>query len=189
MKDVMLDFETHSARSNAAIVSIGAVMFGGQTLGQEFYCTVKTGDQDGRGLHFCPETALWWTQQSAEARKALTCPNALDPDQALGAFAGWLRSNGAVRLWSNGANFDAPILDNAFRAYGIRNPIKFWDVRDTRTIYEIAGIDMKAYRAKGTHHNALDDAKNQARAVQDGMKKLAQWRDAARNAAASMEVR
>ena len=189
MRDVMLDFETHSAQGNAAIVSIGAVMFGGRTLGAEFYCTVKTGDQAARGLHFCPSTAAWWTKQSAEARKALTCPDAIEPDQALGRFAAFLAQNGAVRLWSHGASFDAPILANAFIAYGIRNPIKFWDIRDTRTLFEIAGIDMNAYRARGTHHNALDDAKNQARAVQDAMAKLALWKNAAVNAAASMEVR
>jgi len=189
MKDAMIDLETHSARSNAAIVSIGAVMFGGSKLGPEFYCTVKRDGQDDKGLHFCPGTAAWWQQQSVEARKALACENAIPADQALGALVGWLQSNGASRLWAHGSSFDCVIIDNAMAAYGIRNPIKFWDYRDTRTIYEIAGIDMKAYRAKGTHHNALDDAKNQARAVQDAMKKLATWRDAARNAAASMGVR
>ena len=43
MKHIMLDLETMSTASNAAIVAIGAVEFEPETgkLGREFYCNVS----------------------------------------------------------------------------------------------------------------------------------------------------
>jgi inhibitor of KinA sporulation pathway (predicted exonuclease) len=51
-------------------------------------------------------------------------------------------------------------------------PFRYNQPRDTRTIYDLAGIDVGEYRSAGTHHNALDDAAAQARAVQAAVKAL-----------------
>jgi hypothetical protein len=55
------------------------------------------------------------------------------------------------------------------------NPIPwpFWTVRDTRTLYEIAGVSLKdkKYGSKTTH-KAVEDAEHQAIVVQDAYMKL-----------------
>jgi hypothetical protein len=55
------------------------------------------------------------------------------------------------------------------------NPIPWphYTVRDTRTLYEIAGVRLKdkKYNTKTTH-KAVEDAEHQALVVQDAYKKL-----------------
>jgi len=45
---------------------------------------------------------------------------------------------------------------------------KFWEVRDTRTLFDLANVSV---RIEGKH-NALTDAVAQSRAVQQAYKKL-----------------
>jgi hypothetical protein len=55
------------------------------------------------------------------------------------------------------------------------NPIPwpFYTVRDTRTLFEIAGVRLKdkKYGTKATH-KAVEDAEHQSLVVQDAYKKL-----------------
>jgi hypothetical protein len=61
------------------------------------------------------------------------------------------------------------ILENLFRKVGKAIPWQFWEVRDTRTIFDI-GIDPK--RPPVLKHHALEDAWNQAVGVQNVFRKL-----------------
>lgn len=75
-------------------------------------------------------------------------------------------------VWSQGANFDEVLLSCAMRAVKVVPPWKFSDARDTRTAYDIAGFNSYAVKRAGTYHNALDDAKHQARCVQGAYAKI-----------------
>ena len=76
MIQVMLDLETMSVRSNAAIASIGAVKFDTETgIVDKFYRTVDLRTSKAVGLHVDPETVGWWNNQSKEARQALLKDN------------------------------------------------------------------------------------------------------------------
>lgn len=68
----------------------------------------------------------------------------------------------------HGATFDPVILENAYRAVGMKAWWKFSNVRDTRTLFDLANY---RYVAKGGH-DALDDAMNQVKAVQEAYQKL-----------------
>ena len=58
-------------------------------------------------------------------------------------------------------------------ALDVEAPWKYWDVRDTRTIYELARFDLRSLkRSNGVHHNALDDAKHQVIGVQQSYSRL-----------------
>ena len=169
MQHVMLDLETMSVMSNAAIVAIGAVAFDPDVgeLGRTFYCNVDLDSSAGYGLHIHGETVMWWLERSEEARAALL-DNRLPLDEALQKFSSYLHSLGEVCMWGNGATFDNVILSNAYRAVGLARPWSYKNDRDVRTIEELGqGICNAAEEMErtGPHHHALDDAIHQAKYV------------------------
>lgn len=168
---IMVDLETMGTAPGSAIVSLGAVVFDPRTgqLGNEFYRVISLASCQRAGLTFDPDTVMWWLQQSDQARAALMADNE-DLPVALGCFRQWWQNQEGRFIWGHGANFDEPLLAAAFRAVHAPAPWDYWNARCTRTIYELAGV--KPDRAQGTHHNALDDAKAQARAVCDAYVKL-----------------
>ena len=156
----MIDLETHDTRPTARILSIGAVMFDPREaeLGDEFYAVLNFESQEGRTVS--QATLDWWDLEGTEAAKALTRQPAEALQSALAKFRMWWDRCGAKYPWSHGATFDIGMLDHA---YGYKAPWKFWNVRDTRTMYWLA--NTKPVR-QATHHDALEDAKAQALAVQ-----------------------
>lgn len=167
----MLDLETMGTRPGSVIASIGAVAFDPRTgvLGAEFYRAVSLASCQRLGLRFDADTVAWWLKQGDAARAALAAAEVPLAD-AIQDFTGFWRSVGGRFIWSHGANFDEPLISAAYRAAGHLVPWKYWDSRCTRTIYDLAGL--KPDRAAGVHHNALDDAKSQARAVVAAFAKL-----------------
>jgi hypothetical protein len=133
-------------------------------------------------LHRDPATVQWWTEQSDEAQAAFADP--VDLREALRQFTVWLDALIAspyltakpqhcttLRLWSHGAAFDPPILAAAYDAVGLPVPWHYRAPRDTRTLFDAAGIeDHSALLARHSgddrvQHHALSDAICQARAV------------------------
>lgn len=168
---MMVDLETWGTLPGSSIRSIGAVLFDPVTgrLGHEFYANIDRESARRFGLVEDPKTVSWWSEQSAEAQAALA-DNPEPLGSALLRLAHVYRADPAERLWSHGACFDEPILRVAYRACGLEPPWKFWDVRDTRTVYELGGV--KPDKADGLLHHALDDARRQARAVIDAYARL-----------------
>lgn len=173
MKDVMVDLETLDSTPTSLILSIGAVEFEPNTgaLGKEFYEVLSIESCAEHGLTVSTATKQWWSRQSPEARTVLDAagnPGAWSLAMALGMFAGWISSCaplGSVRVWGNGADFDNAILANAYRAIGQPLPWKFYNNRCFRTLKNMPGVRAAIAEPvrQGTFHNALDDAKHQAR--------------------------
>lgn len=188
MTHIMLDLETWGTAPGCDIRSIGACIFdpgrgtvadagaGGKQFTQSFY--VATQDGCARGLTRNPQTVQWWSEQSDAAKAAFTDP--VDLVDGLRRFSDWLWNVAEcpnlageampadIRIWSHGANFDPPILAAAYEACGLPVPWHYRAPRDTRTIFEAAGMDPHRCLdmfTTGTHHHALDDAICQARAV------------------------
>ena len=121
MNDIMLDLETMSLASNAAIVSIGAVQFDLKEgkLGAEYYRNIDLASSVEYGLDMDPNTVMWWMQQGDEARAALA-GGTLDLRSALRNFNDWLDSLqipwGERRIWGNGAAYDNVVMKNAYKA-------------------------------------------------------------------------
>lgn len=167
-KHVMVDLETWGTSPGCAIRSIGAVVFDphSEFVGEHFYCNVDRHSCEIMGLDFDPATIEWWANQSQDARDALDV-NPHDVRHALKSFADWFKDRvWASHIWCNGANFDEPILVNLLKRFSIPVPWKYWAVRDTRTIWDAGGIDPRRVIRDGTAHNALADARHQARCVQ-----------------------
>jgi 3' exoribonuclease, RNase T-like len=78
------------------------------------------------------------------------------------------------KVWSHGAVFDVPLWQEAICAVTSEAPWKHWNVRDTRTLYELAGLDVRTMQRKGVEHSALDDANFQIDCVAAAYNKLGQ---------------
>jgi hypothetical protein len=170
MTDVMVDLETVGKRPGCALISIGAVEFSPLTgeLGREFYQVVNIKSCKEFGLEEDPETVKWWLGQEKAARKTYDQARNKSHSKplviALERLTAWLEPIGkrSVSMWGCGAGFDQPILVAAYEAAGMIVPWEFWNDRCYRTLKGLYGGEIKMDR-QGTHHNALDDARDQAR--------------------------
>lgn len=169
MKHVMIDIETLGARPGSVIATIGAVAFdpvAGTIDDVGIHVLVDVVDAQRRGLRIEADTFLWWLKQSTEARDALIAYNPLSLISALGELSAFCRLHDTIHPWGHGVGFDIVLLESAYFACGDTAPWKFWNARDTRTIFALTGINPKEFFEPGaTAHNALDDARAQAKAV------------------------
>ncbi len=168
LTDIMIDLETLGTTPNSAILTIGAVKFDpfGDDLNEptceKFYVKVDIDTCDAVGGTVSNSTLEWWANQSKEAQNDAFDPNnRVSIEEAINQLYKFCW--GAKRVWSHGVGFDLIILENYFRKIGKAVPWQFWEMRDTRTLFDI-GINPE--RATVTAHNALADALDQALGVQ-----------------------
>jgi hypothetical protein len=173
----MVDLETWGTTPGCDIRSIGAVVFDPETgeLGDEFYVNVSGGG--GYGLTRDPATEQWWSEQSNDAQKRLDVGIRFLGD-GLTSFYAWFLSHGQpfhptdyTRLWAHGPHFDEAILAAANRAAAVCSiPWHYRAPRDCRTIWDaVGGVDIPM---EGVEHDALVDAKHQARCVIEAYRRL-----------------
>ncbi len=184
---VMIDFETLGLSENAVLLSLGAVVFDPATgtLGDQFHSHIDPRLQPGREIS--ADTVLWWLAQDDAARGKLTQAikymdqiesgevDNMEPEQVEATFEGaahpihhvarafvnWVEHmDDTVEVWTNGA-VDHAWLESMMKYSGLKNPIKFWNQRDYRTLKNLYP-DVTA-EFSGVKHNALDDAIHQAK--------------------------
>ncbi|UXF05952.1 3'-5' exoribonuclease [Escherichia coli] len=174
---LMIDLETMGKNPDAPIISIGAIFFDPQTgdMGPEFS---KTVDLETAGGVIDRDAIKWWLKQSREAQSAIMTDE-IPLDDALLQLREFIDENSGeffVRVWGNGANFDNVILRRSYERQGIPCPWRYCNDRDVRTIVELGkAIDFDARTAipfEGERHNALDDARYQAKYVSAIWQKL-----------------
>ncbi|MBD5602244.1 3'-5' exonuclease [Citrobacter freundii] len=182
MNHLMIDIETMGVKQNAPIVSIGAVFFDPSSgeLGPEFYQVVTLKSSVDGGAVPDPETIMWWMQQNEEARMAICDKeSAVSIATALSYLACFIRDNAnldKVQVWGNGAMFDNVILRTSYEREWIPCPWIYSNDRDVRTIVELGrqiGINPRRDMPfEGDKHNAIADAKHQAKYVSAIWKRL-----------------
>ncbi|EOJ7116936.1 3'-5' exoribonuclease, partial [Escherichia coli] len=174
---LMIDLKTMGKNPDAPIISIGAIFFDPQTgdMGPEFS---KTIDLETAGGVIDRDTIKWWLKQSREAQSAIMTDE-IPLDDALLQLREFIDENSGeffVQVWGNGANFDNTILRRSYERQGIPCPWRYYNDRDVRTIVELGkAIDFDVRTAipfEGERHNALDDARYQAKYVSAIWKKL-----------------
>jgi hypothetical protein len=176
----MVDIETLGSRPGAAIASIGAVVFSPDAVLEEFECNVQLEGQVEQGLKLDVSTIKWWLKQSDAARSATFEQYGIPLFRALTDLALFASDAGASDYWSHGATFDLVLLNEASLITGAPPLVKdFRRARDTRTLYEITGVNPKTFMGTGTAHKAVDDARAQAIAVIESWRILRRWRNAA----------
>ncbi len=175
-EDVMIDLETMGTASDAPIMSIGAVFFDRFTgaLGKEFHTRVTL--QSNMHYNRIPSsgTIEWWLRQSKQAQTELLDGRKETLSNALYSLTSFLHVNQPdkkqVKPWANGLNFDITILEHAYSSMEGKAMLNwhYQSLRDVRTAVQLGwdiGIDAHQFQFEGTAHNALSDAKHQAKIV------------------------
>lgn len=171
LRHAMIDLESAGIETEAAIVSVGIVIFdprhGKIDKANTYYAELDWRNQGRTVEQSCMTN--FWDKQPAKVRKALNGTEAME--DVLDDIALFLPED--CKVWGNGPTFDISKLEHAYRQHNIDIPWKFWNIRDCRTVkdmYESArgGWD-KAVGGGG--HNALQDALHQAQYV------CAMWHD------------
>ena len=172
--DIMIDLETLDVLPTATILTIGAVKFDpfGEDVtepkSEKFYVKVDVDSCDRIGCTVSQSTLDWWANQSQEAQNEAFDPSGRIPiEDAMAQLYKFCW--GAKRVWSHGASFDIVICENVFRKLQKAVPWTYWQVRCTRTLFDI-GINPE--RPPVLKHHALEDAWNQAVGVQNIYKRL-----------------
>lgn len=163
MKHIMVDLETLGTTADSVILSIGAVKFdleSGQIDDAGFYSSISIESNQAWKRRISEDTLLWWFRQEAAARQVFFEPKDV-LEEALVNFSDWI-GNKQAYMWSNGADFDLPMLAHAYSNCGIELPWEYWNNRCFRTYKNLPGAKAVKSPAAGVKHNAMSDAYNQA---------------------------
>ena len=173
--DIMIDIESLDTSPNCVILTIGAVRFDPRGMGVveklELRPTIEEQtDKYNRVIN--EDTLRWWsTQSEAAMEEAMGDRDRVSFRDCMETLYKFCWNRRAV--WSNGASFDVVAMESAWRQLDMRIPWPYYTVRDTRTLYEIAGVSLKDAKYKTmTTHKAVEDAEHQALVVQDAYMKL-----------------
>jgi hypothetical protein len=184
-RHAMLDIETLGSTPGAPILSIGIVDFhpanfaqGAEFFGRSLHSLkvhVSLESCLAAGLEISAATLKWWMFQPEQARRDAFDRADLEVPLAeaclkVNEFISGMGDD--IRIWSHGAPFDPPILDAAMRAVGVKPKWNFRRLRDTRTIFDLVGIDYA-----GVHHEPILDCTAQAEAVSAAILTLAKTDD------------
>lgn len=184
--DLMIDLETLGTTPYAPIVSIGAVLFnpyGHDTFqklwDRSFLVLVDIEDAIKYSGGVEGGTLKWWLSQSDAAIKRLIDGEQIDLKRALTKLYQyaldrgdsqpvWLRKLPSPgRWWAKGPDFDLKIIEFSTKAVGLTYPFHFSKSRDVRTAQDFGFPDGELpVLSTGVHHDARDDAINQALMVQ-----------------------
>lgn len=169
MHHVMLDLETFGVRPGCVIRSIAAVEFEVDgTTGNTFYANIEPRSCEVVGLTIDPKTRDWWLAQPTEMQAIFK----KDPQtlrKIVADFYLWFRGVGPadkIRVWAHGAAFDPPLWQAACEAVGLDNvPWSYWNIRDTRTLFDFTLLDVRDMERDSKPHSALDDCLFQVKCV------------------------
>lgn len=169
-KHCMIDMETLGVTPDCMILTIGAVHFSpyGTGVTDSLYLKVSLEEQEQLGRTIDNSTLDWWSKQNPVIlEEALSDADRISLSEAVEKLHKFMW--GCKRFWSHGSVFDLMILENLYRQLKRPLPWNFWDLRDTRTVFDL-GHDPEM--PQNSKHDALQDAIRQAIGVQNVYKKL-----------------
>ena len=167
-----IDIETLGVKPDCVILTIGAVKFDplGDFVDREngLYLRLNVDEQTDLGRSTDQGTLDWWSKQDpAVLAEALSDENRVSLAETVTAINKFIV--GIDTIWTQGS-FDITILENLYRMLGHPIPWNYWQVRDSRTLFQVFG-DPRVKQA-GLHHNALEDCVDQSKAVQILLKRV-----------------
>jgi hypothetical protein len=160
-----IDLETLGVSPDSVILTLGAVKFNikdGSTV-DELYLRINVDQQLDQGRVVDENTLKWWGEQDKDVMF-----EALNPDGRIGLEDAVHHLNkflvGVSKIWCQGAGFDSVILEHLYRSMKKPIPWQYWQIQDSRTLFNLLPEDpRKLFPAK--LHNALDDCKSQTSAL------------------------
>lgn len=169
-KHLMVDLETMAVSPRSVVLSLGAVHFNpyGNGYSDKLYMRINIDDQDALGREIDPNTLDWWAKQDKAVMEEAFSPEDRVPlKEAMDRFHkfAW----GCDAFWAHGSIFDIAILEDLYKQLEKPVPWQFWQIRDTRTLFDLGwDPDMP----QGSKHDALQDAIRQSVGVQNIYTKL-----------------
>ena len=169
-KHLMVDLETMAVSPSAVILTLGAVQFNpyGNGYSDKMYLRFNLDDQDALNREIDPNTLAWWAKQDpAVMEEAFSEKDRVPLAEAMDQFHkfAW----GCDAFWAHGSIFDIAILENVYRQLERTPPWSFWQIRDTRTLFDLGHDSDMPQNSK---HDALQDAIRQSVGVQNIYRKL-----------------
>jgi len=178
MNDLMVDIETLGTKSNSVITQIGAVFFDRYTgkTGEELSINIQIQDCLDKGLQVDAGAIKFWLGQTG--RSFLKEPVALQT--ALDSLRKHYKLHKDVLVWAH-ATFDFPILANAYEVIKQGFAFLYKNLRDIRTLVDLAKLDYKKFKEDGAKdpktHNALSDCLYQVKYCVEAFNKLRKERN------------
>lgn len=149
--DFTVDFETCSLSANAAVMQVAIVPwlrdnvadpFCNESDVEPFVAHIDLRSCVVDGFDFDMETVLWWSRQSAVAKKAVTDGYCEPVSDVVVSMLDYIRgivkkfNLQSICLWAHGMDVDIAILRNLCQKYDVRleDTVKHTQFRDCRTI-------------------------------------------------------
>jgi exodeoxyribonuclease VIII len=169
-KHLMIDMETLAVSPNSVVLTLGAVHFNpyGNGYADKLYMRIDIDRQNELGREIDPSNLDWWAKQDPKiVEEAFGLENRVPFEEAIDRFHkfAW----GCKAFWSHGATFDLIIIENIYRQLNKPLPWNFWQLRDTRTLFDLG---LNPDMPKSGLHDALQDAIRQSVGVQNVYRKL-----------------
>jgi len=169
---VMIDIETLGIQPGSVISAIGAVVFRpwlapdhADFIVEAQSSRIDISDAQKAGLTIDASTVQWWFRQSPEAIAATFNGETEPLFFALLKLAAFIDQYDSPTIWAHSPSFDLVLLEAAYRAVNLKVPWKYHQARDTRTLFDVAGVVLSGFPVHGVKHDALSDAINQANVV------------------------
>jgi exodeoxyribonuclease VIII len=165
---MMVDLETLATGAGAALLQVGWAVFdpAGTAIVHAYQHNVNVDSCTIHGARVSHSAILWWLNQAPAARQSIMTNVALPISDVLGRLYDAYERYSCVAVWSHGATFDIPIIDWYAERLRIKPPWKYYDCRDTRTLYALAKSTGWQQDKKPVAHTAMADAVAQAADVQ-----------------------
>lgn len=184
-KHIMIDLETLSVQSDAAIIAIGVVEFSLDKILVEKLWRISPMLASGRRDD---PTLTWWEEQKSELKCEIFGGTDRETTVLL-QFARFMENYSESHwIWAGPSTFDLAILKNRYREIGIEYPINWYNERDQSTLSSMAKhlkIDYSGAEFGGRQpHNPLHDSIFQAHKVQIILKMMAYQFDTRKDDAA-----
>jgi len=164
----MIDLEGLATGPDTTILTIAAQTFdpfGTGWYDKHYYARVTLESQENRAID--DGTIAWWATQPDHAREeAFNEQDRIPLDQALDELAKMIWHSKLI--WSQGPTYDMNILEHAYKSYGKPLPWKYFQVRDSRTVFSL----WPDQPIPSTSHHALEDCRRQIGMLQATLKHL-----------------
>ena len=164
----MIDLEGLATGPDATILTIAAQAFdpfGKGIYEQSYYARVTLESQENRVID--NGTIEWWATQPAIVRdEAFNEEGRIPLDQALDELGKLIWHSKLI--WAQGPTYDMNILEHAYKSYHKPLPWKYFQVRDSRTVFSL----WPEQPIPPTSHHALEDCRRQIGMLQNTLKYL-----------------
>ena len=164
----MIDLEGLATGPDTTILTIAAQTFdpfGSGWYDRHYYARVTLESQENRSID--NGTLEWWATQPAHAREeAFNNQGRIPLDQALDELGRLVWHSKLI--WSQGPTYDMNILEHAYKSYNKPLPWKYYQVRDSRTVFSL----WPDQPIPTTSHHALEDCRRQIGMLQNTLAHL-----------------